>query len=333
MTHTWPSAVAEGWHPVAALSELRGKPLARRLLGRPLVVFRGEGGVGVMRDCCPHRAMPLSAGRLRGGTIECAYHGWRFAADGRCVAVPGSPSVPNVSAPVLPVVNRAGLVWTSLAPRPAPFPELPDVLEAGELDRFWWLLQASPAGLVDAIENHLDPAHPHFVHPWLVRGPSRRRPVRVTVRSGPWGAEATYHEEAKPGALLPLFLGGTTMRGSGRFHPPTTATVRFDSESGLLLAITVVFAPEAEGLVRPWAHFATRRRILPAWLKRLGLKGAHVPVLAQDRRMLARQAASRAEAGGQADAMGPLDLLGPSIRRLVQGVPEPEQSSETILML
>ena len=41
-----------------------------------------------LRDICPHRGMPLSAGRLDGGEVECRYHGWRFAADGRCTAIP-----------------------------------------------------------------------------------------------------------------------------------------------------------------------------------------------------------------------------------------------------
>ncbi|MCY0886083.1 MAG: 3-isopropylmalate dehydratase small subunit, partial [Firmicutes bacterium] len=45
------------------------------------------GQVYAMRDICPHRAAPLSAGRLvdkpgEGETIECPYHGWRFRPDG-----------------------------------------------------------------------------------------------------------------------------------------------------------------------------------------------------------------------------------------------------------
>lgn len=35
------------------------------------------------------RLAPLSEGRVEpDGTLSCAYHGWRFAADGTCVAIP-----------------------------------------------------------------------------------------------------------------------------------------------------------------------------------------------------------------------------------------------------
>ena len=33
----------------------------------------------------------LSLGRVCDGQLECAYHGWRFAGDGRCVSIPALP--------------------------------------------------------------------------------------------------------------------------------------------------------------------------------------------------------------------------------------------------
>ena len=53
------------------------------LLGR---THKGE--VYALRDICPHRAAPLSAGRLVEDTVECPYHGWRFRTDGACAAIP-----------------------------------------------------------------------------------------------------------------------------------------------------------------------------------------------------------------------------------------------------
>ena len=39
-------------------------------------------------DRCPHRRAPLSSGTIDGGVLRCAYHGWAFAGDGRCVEIP-----------------------------------------------------------------------------------------------------------------------------------------------------------------------------------------------------------------------------------------------------
>ncbi|HYI38759.1 MAG TPA: Rieske 2Fe-2S domain-containing protein [Allosphingosinicella sp.] len=323
MVAAWPAAVASGWHPVAFASAVGPRPVAARLMGRRLVVVRDGEGPFVLDDRCPHRGAPLSLGRVEAGAIACPYHGWRFGRGGACLAVPGSP-LPGSPARALPCVEEAGLVWTSLAEFPGPFPRLPDCFGDKSLDRFWWPLRATLAGLLDAIENHLDPAHPHHVHPWMVRSPNRRRPVEVSVRSGPWGAEAVYLEGSKAAGLMPRLLEGKRLRSVGRLYPPTIAEIAFEGEAGLKLSVAVVFGPEDEGLTRPWAHFATRRGLAPAWLKRAVLKAFHLPVLTQDRRMLRLQQEWRQ---GEAPlyAAGPLDLMGPTIWRLANGLPEPER--------
>jgi len=322
MVSSWPAAVASGWHPIAFSSAVGARPVAARLMGRRLVVARDREGPFVLDDRCPHRGAPLSLGRLEAGALICPYHGWRFGRGGHCLAVPGTP-LPGAPATALPCIERAGLVWTCLAAEPGPFPGLPPSFEDPRLDRFWWPLRASPAGLLDAIENHLDPAHPHFVHPWMVRSPNRRRPVEVSVRAGPWGAEAVYLESARPAGLMPRLLEGKRARSVGRFYPPTVAEVALEGERGLKLSIAVVFGPEDEGLTRPWAHFASPRGLAPAWLKRAVLKAFHRPVVIQDRRMLRLQQAWRQ---GEAPryATGPLDFLGATVWRLANGLAEPE---------
>lgn len=302
---TWPVAIAEGWHPVAALSELGSRPLATMLMGQALVLFRNGTEIGLLRDRCPHRGVPLSAGRLVQGTLACPYHGWRFAADGACVAVPGSKEC-AASATALPVRIASGLIWTSLAANPRPFPTLPDTLDDDELDRFWWHLAPSCANLLDALENHLDPAHPHFVHPWLVRSPRSRQPVSVEVRSGPWGAQALYVEQRRNAALLPAAMEGQRAHSLGRLWPPTIGEVRLESSRGSLLSICVVFSPVDHDLTRPYAHFASTRGRLPVWFKRACLKVFHLPVLWQDRRMLALQTSTR---DPRQYNLGPLDVL------------------------
>ena len=87
--------VLDAWYFVALSRDVAPASLKRHeLLGEPVLVGRTRAGqVYAMRDICPHRAAPLSAGRLvekpgEGETIECCYHGWRFRPDGVCAAIP-----------------------------------------------------------------------------------------------------------------------------------------------------------------------------------------------------------------------------------------------------
>ena len=107
------------WHPVAFGSELGDRPLAADLLGEPLVVWRGAGGAPrAMSDLCVHRGTALSLGWIQGEELVCAYHGWRYGADGRCVAIPQKEDPTSVPAKArvraFPVQERYGLIWVAL---------------------------------------------------------------------------------------------------------------------------------------------------------------------------------------------------------------------------
>jgi hypothetical protein len=162
---------------------------------------------------------------------------------------------------------------------------------------------------------------PHLLHPWLVRAPNRRGPVKVEVRSGPWGAEAIYVEDRRNRALLPGAMEGRRARSIGRLWPPAIGEVRLEAAGGAMLSITVVFAPVDHGLTRPWAHFASTRGRLPSSCKAVALKLFHLPVLMQDRRILRIQEKARTDGGY---AIGPLDVLAPAIWRHANALDVPE---------
>jgi phenylpropionate dioxygenase-like ring-hydroxylating dioxygenase large terminal subunit len=327
----YPAAVAEGWHPIATSTQLKARPLARTLMGRPIVAFRTPQGPAVLVDRCPHRNFALSRGKVRAGDIECPYHGWRFAGDGRCTLTPGAGAAARQGAEALPAIERAGAIWTTLAKRPNAPPMLPHPVGATGFDRFWWAVRPSRARLIDAVENLLDPAHPHFLHPGIVRSGTVRRPVAVTVRVRPDHAEAEYLENAKPSGLMPRLLEGLRGSSLGRFFPPATGQVAFEGGGALRLAITVFFTPIGPDRVQPFAHFATPRGLAPAWLKQAVLRGFHVPVLSQDQAALRAQAENIARFGAPRYALGPLDVLLPAIRALAAG--ETPQASERQLTM
>ncbi|HUB37269.1 MAG TPA: Rieske (2Fe-2S) protein [Streptosporangiaceae bacterium] len=77
------------WHPVGFAAGLVDAPVRADLLGEPLVLWRGrDGSTRATSDVCMHRGTALSLGTVSNDEIVCAYHGWRYAADGKCVAIP-----------------------------------------------------------------------------------------------------------------------------------------------------------------------------------------------------------------------------------------------------
>src|SRR5215472_6378001 len=81
-------ALAQFWHPVALSGDVGEEPVAARLASQGWALARLDGAVTAFADACPHRRARLSAGSVRDGTLQCMYHGWRFAGDGRCVGIP-----------------------------------------------------------------------------------------------------------------------------------------------------------------------------------------------------------------------------------------------------
>lgn len=101
------------WYVAAYSRDVTRKPLARTLLGEPLVLYRTQGGdPTVLYDRCPHRFAPLSLGKLVGDEIECGYHGLRFSQAGNCTHNPHSSGIPKAArVRAYPTVERGGFIW------------------------------------------------------------------------------------------------------------------------------------------------------------------------------------------------------------------------------
>ncbi|RYF13833.1 MAG: aromatic ring-hydroxylating dioxygenase subunit alpha [Comamonadaceae bacterium] len=159
------------WHPVADAQTIADGPVAARLLGDDLVLWRDpQGAVHAWPDRCPHRGAKLSLGRIEGGHLECPYHGWQFEGGGRCMRVPALPGfVPPATHRVQAFEAREdhGLVFVRLASGGDAMP----LFEAEGDDRLR-KLNCGPydvaASAPRIIENFLDMAHFGFVHEgWL----------------------------------------------------------------------------------------------------------------------------------------------------------------------
>ena len=144
------------------------RPLAKTLLGEPVVIYRkGDGVVVALEDRCCHRLAPLSKGRCEGDDLRCMYHGLKFAPSGRCVEIPGQSVVPpQARVRAYPAVEQDCWVWLWMGDPSLADPGLiPRALKHGDPD---WLMQtgelAYEANYQLINDNLLDLSHLSYVH-------------------------------------------------------------------------------------------------------------------------------------------------------------------------
>ncbi len=186
------------WYPAMRSAAISGRNLAKAtLLEVPLVLGRtSEGKAFAMRDCCPHRGIPLSYGHFDGKNLQCSYHGWEFdACSGRCMVIPSLTShdklkVERISACHFPCEERDGYVWvylngsgTKLPEALRSAPELPKFSEKYKITRLDCEL---PSHIDHGIIGLMDPAHGPFVH-----------------QSWFWRSKASIHEKSKQFEPIP----------------------------------------------------------------------------------------------------------------------------------
>ncbi|HLI23240.1 MAG TPA: Rieske 2Fe-2S domain-containing protein, partial [Stellaceae bacterium] len=101
------------WYVAAYAREVGAAPLARTILGEPVLLYRAESGAAVaLEDRCCHRNLPLSMGAREGDAIRCGYHGLKFDAQGRCIEIPGQKEIPpDTRVKSYPLVEKFNFVW------------------------------------------------------------------------------------------------------------------------------------------------------------------------------------------------------------------------------
>ena len=162
------------WHPVCTMKELeesdsgRGALLQEMLLGTELVIAKLDSGVVAMNNRCPHRSSKLHLGWNTGKSIQCAYHGWQYGADGKCIAIPSAPDGPipkRACALTYACEVKYGLVWVRFDD--SADTQIPDHLAYDDQEfrtvhgpSYDWKTHSARR-----IENYTDLAHFPFIHP------------------------------------------------------------------------------------------------------------------------------------------------------------------------
>ena len=192
----------EAWYYAVPSRKIRrGRTLAKILLGEPILLGRdNEGAAFALRDLCPHRAMPLSCGRFDGREIECCYHGWRFATNGVCTAIPAlvdgqKINLDRIAAQRYPVREVNGNVWVYFGADPDRAAAIPE-LEGFPADA---VPQVAETVRFDAMYDHaviglMDPGHVPFVHrSWFWRSGRAFAEKEKSFAPSPWGFTMERH--------------------------------------------------------------------------------------------------------------------------------------------
>jgi phenylpropionate dioxygenase-like ring-hydroxylating dioxygenase large terminal subunit len=185
------------WYAAALSGEVTAEnPRKVKMLGQNFVLFRDTKGIArCVSDICVHRGASLSVGKIKGDTVECPYHGWKFDGSGACTMIPslgvkGKPP-PRAKVDAYPTQEKYGLVFAFLGDLPEN--ERPPLMEIPEWGREGWrcinLEYKWKANFERSIEAGLDPAHAEFVHSGMKFAGTDEEyvlPDRFDVRRDKW---------------------------------------------------------------------------------------------------------------------------------------------------
>lgn len=199
--------IANAWYIAAWSTDVgEGSLFARTILGEPVVFYRtAGGGLTALEDRCCHRHAPLSKGRLEGEELRCMYHGFKFAADGRCTFVPGETRVPKkYGVRHFPVVEKLNLIWIWMGA-----PELADpatIVDWPYLDDPAWPYKGGylhyKASYRLGVDNFLDFSHLPYVHETTL-GTNAYADQRPRIEPTPFGIRIVNLANDVP--LAPIF--------------------------------------------------------------------------------------------------------------------------------
>jgi len=226
--------IVNNWYVAAPCAEIGDAPLPVKMLGCNFVLFRDAADrIACLSDVCCHRGGSLSRGKRRNGCVQCPYHGWEYAADGRVQRIPsmgGDVKIPaRARVDSYPVQERYGFAWVFLGDLPeSRRPQLPELLPEYGDDQNWRMTRMQRDWNVNWArlkENLADASHLYLVHTFGKHLPEQTEifPVEETD----WGVRIPQIYKVTPNA-----------ESKTAVNAPQSATGRQQSE--VLIEISVI---------------------------------------------------------------------------------------------
>lgn len=180
------------WQPVCLSEQIKDLPLAIRIMGEDLVVFRdGEKRIGLVHRHCSHRGASLEYGIVEQRGIRCCYHGWHYDIDGRLLETPGDPENLRLREKICqgayPAFERDGLVFAYMGPpefKPQ-FPVSESFVRPG--NRMVPLSNYFPCNWLQVQDNIADPVHTAIFHNGIGNAALRAN-ASVTTLPAAWSS-------------------------------------------------------------------------------------------------------------------------------------------------
>ena len=243
------------WYFAAPSNDVKRGALLRRIFwDEPVVLGRTKSGeVFALRDVCPHRAAPLSAGRIceAGGdaTVECPYHGWRFRArDGACAAVPAliDGDASKISVQRYPLHEANGLIWIYKAGdlRGGVTIDVPPEIGLAQSFRPRIIARTLAEGPYDeAVIGLVDPAHTPVVHSqWWWRKGAEPKEKTKTFEPTALGFKMPAHAPSSNSRIYRIFGGAPTTEIEFRLPGYRLETIR--TRKNTVLGLTCITPTE-----------------------------------------------------------------------------------------
>lgn len=322
------------WYIACRSTKLKHTPLSVILFSKPLVLFRDQNNQAVaLEDRCQHRNAPLSCGKVVNGTVQCPYHGWRYASDGQLTEIPYSYSLPAKAIPSYSCIEQEGYIWVCVGQpkaglKPYSFPQL------GKQGWISFRLDTLFSSSVEAcLENFLDCPHATHVHKNWFRTPTAK-PVKAIVRSLDDGAIAEYFNEPREKSVVWSLLSpsGEEMKHTDRFIAPATSQVNYQFKKGRQYIISSCCTPINDHTTRVHTVISFHYGKL-APLIRLFFKPLSLIIIKQDVRIMQLQSDNVKRFGGTNFSVIKEDLLFNQIaawRKSIKDGTTPPKSGEEI---
>jgi choline monooxygenase len=175
---------ARTWQLVGHAEKVRdaGQYFTANIGGEPVLVIRGnDGELRAMSNVCRHRAGPIAKGESRRPVLQCGYHGWTYALDGRLLNTPEFAGVQCFDRADVRLPQFRAEVWHDLV-FVAIDPSVPPLLaylggmvdDMARRDSNGFRLAARKEWELDCnwkvyVDNYLEGYHIPIVHPSLFR--------------------------------------------------------------------------------------------------------------------------------------------------------------------
>ncbi|MEE2032603.1 Rieske 2Fe-2S domain-containing protein [Rhodococcus chondri] len=164
---------ARGWHCLGLSGAFRdGKPHAVEAFGTKLVVWAdSKGDLKVLDAYCRHMGGDLSQGEIKGDSVACPFHDWRWGGNGKCTEIPYSRRVPPLARTrAWTTMERHGQLFVWNDPEgnaPPPEVTIPEIEQYGSgewTDWTWNQILIEGSNCREIIDNVVDMAHFYYIH-------------------------------------------------------------------------------------------------------------------------------------------------------------------------